>query len=134
MEGLEKVKERLYESKASLVVEYKDGKINEYYSPRVQDIVSILKQNKNGLKDTVIADKVVGKVVASLAIIAGVKKIYADTISRFAIEVLEQNDIEYEYKTAVDYIMNSKKDGMCPMENKFKDETNLKKVYEYFVK
>ena len=94
MTNLEIVKERLYEKKASLVVMFKNGKIKEFYNPRVQDIVSILKQDKNALQGAVIADKVIGKVAASLLIVGGVKEIFANTLSEFAIPVLEANNIK----------------------------------------
>ena len=134
MNNLEIVKTRLYEKNASLVVMFENGNIEEYYNPRVKDIVSILKENKNALKNAIIADKVIGKVAASLLIVAGVKEIYANTISNFAIPVLEKNNVKYEYKNKAEYIINNEKTGMCPMENKFKDEINLINIYDYFVK
>ncbi len=134
MTKLEIVKNRLYETNASLVVMYSEESVKEYYNPRVYDIVSILKEDKNLLKDTVVADKVIGKVAASLLTVAGVKEIYANTISEFAIPVLEKNNIKYEYKNKAKYIINNEKTGMCPMENKFKDELDLNKIYDFFVK
>lgn len=134
MTNLETVKERLYEKQASLVVMFENGEIKEYYNPRVQDIVSILKESKDALKGATIADKVIGKVAGSLLIVAGVKEIYAGTISKFAIPVLDANNIKYEYKNLTEYIINNDKTGMCPMENKFKDETDLNVIYKYFVK
>lgn len=133
MNNLEIVKTRLYEKNASLVVMFESGEIKEYYSPRVRDIVSILKENEDALKGACVADKVIGKVAATLLAIAGVKEIYANTISEFAIPVLEENNIKYEYKNRVEYIINNDKTGMCPMENKFKDEKDLKIIYSYFM-
>lgn len=133
MTNLEIVKTRLYDKNASLVVMFENGDIKEYYNPRVKDIVSILKENKNALKGATVADKVIGKVAASLLTVAGVKEIYANTISEYAIPVLEENNVKYEYKNKAQYIINNDRTGMCPMENKFKDETNLMNVYNYFV-
>lgn len=134
MTNLEIVKERLYKKQASLVVMFENGTIKEFYNPRVKDIVSILRENKDALKGAIVADKVIGKVAGSLLTVAGVKEIYANTISKFAIPVLEKNKIEYEYKNKVEYIINNDKTGMCPMESKFKDEIDLIKIYNYFVK
>ena len=133
MTNLEIVKNRLYEKKASLVVMFVNGEIKEFYNPRVQDIVSILKQDKNALQGAIVADKVIGKVAASLLTVAGVKEIFANTISEFAIPVLEENNITYAYKNKAEYIINNSKTGMCPMENKFKDETNLNNIYTFFM-
>ena len=82
------------------------------------------------MKGAVIADKVIGKVASSILVVAGVKAIYADVMSKYAVPVLEQNDIKYEYKKLVDYVQNNDKTGMCPMENKYKDENDINKVYE----
>lgn len=134
MTNLDIVKQRLYDKQASLVVMFKDGTIKEYYNPRVKDIVSILRENKEALKGASVADKIIGKVAGSLLTLAGVKEIYANTISKFAIPVLEENNVKYDYKNKVEYIINNDKTGMCPMENKFKDEVDLRKIYDYFVK
>ena len=134
MTNLEIVKKRLYETNASLVVLYKNGDCKEYYNRRVEDIVNILKENKDALNGAIIADKVIGKVAGSLLAVAKVEAIYADTISKYAIPVLDENNIKYEYNKKVEFIQNNDKNGMCPMENKFKDEVNLIEIYNYFVK
>lgn len=129
MSNLEFVKTRLYETKASLVVLYRDGTCREYYNRRIIDIKSILTKNKEALKGAIIADKVIGKLAGSILTYAGVKAIYADTISSYAIPILEENNIEYEYNVKTEYIQNNEKTGMCPMENKYKDEIDISKIF-----
>lgn len=133
MTNLEIVKEKLYEKNASLVVLYANGECKEYYQNRINDIKDILRENKLALKDAVIADKVIGKVAGSILTVAGVKEIYADVMSKHAIPVLEKNNIEYEYKTLTEYVINNDKTGMCPMENKYKDEQDITKIYNEMV-
>lgn len=130
---MEEIKKRLFEKNASLVVMFADGRIQEYYNRRVEDIVSIIKEDKNALEGAIVVDKIIGKVAGSLLTVAGVKEIYAITISEFAISVLEENNIKYEYENKVEYIINNDKTGMCPMENKFKDEKDLMNIYNYFI-
>lgn len=134
MTNLEFVKEKLYEKKASLVVFYSNGECKEYYQNRINDIKDILKENDSALKDAVIADKVIGKVAASILTVAGVKEIYADVMSKYAVPVLEENHIKYEYKFLTDYVINNDKTGMCLMENKYKDEKDIFKIYNEMVK
>lgn len=134
MDKLEIVKNKLYEKNASLVVLYSNGDCKEYYNKRIIDIKTILLENKDALKSAVIADKVIGKLAASLLIYAGVEEIYADTISSYAIQVLEANNVKYEYKNKTEYIQNNDKTGMCPMENKYKDESDIKKIFEEVIK
>ncbi len=133
MTKLEEVKEILHQKNASLVVAYKNGEIREYYQDRIKDIKDILKENESALKGAVIADKVIGKVAGSILTVAGVIEIYTDVISEYAIPVLEENNIKYEYKEKVQYIVNQTKDGMCPMENKYKDERNIHKIYSEII-
>ena len=134
MTNLEIVKEKLYEKNASLVVLYANGECEEYYQNRINDIRDILKENKDALRDAIIADKVIGKVAGSILTVAGVKQIYADVMSKYAIPVLEENHIKYEYKTLTEYVINNSKTGMCPMENKYKNEKNINKIYDEMIK
>lgn len=134
MNNLEVVKDILYKTNASLVVLYNDGVCKEYYNKRIIDIKAILLENKEALKGAYVADKVIGKLAASLLTYAGVKEIYADTISSYAIPVLEANNIVYEYKNKTDYIQNNEKTGMCPMENKYKDEVDIEKIFNEVIK
>lgn len=133
MTKLEELKEILHEKKASLVVCYENGDIKEYYQDRIKDINNILKEDENALKGAVIADKVIGKVASSILTVAGVKEIYADVMSKYAILVLEENNVKYEYLEEVDFIRNKDNTGMCPMENEYKDEKNINTVYNEMI-
>lgn len=133
MTNLEIVKEKLYSTNASLVVLYSNGECKEYYQNRIKDIKKILQENGEALQGAIIADKVIGKVVGSILTVAGVEEIYADVMSKYAINVLDKNNIKYEYKELVDYIRNNEKTGMCPMENKYKEEIDINKIYNELI-
>lgn len=133
MDKLEELKEILHEEKASLVVCYENGEIKEYYQNRINDIKDILKKDKTSLKGAIIADKVIGKVASSILAVAGVKAIYADVMSKYAIPVLEENGIRFEYAKLVDYIENNNKTGMCPMESKYKGEKDISVIYKEMI-
>lgn len=133
MDKLEELKEILHEEKASLVVCYENGEIKEYYQNRINDIKDILKKDKTSLKGAIIADKVIGKAASSILAVAGVKAIYADVMSKYAIPVLEENNIRFEYEKLVDYIENNDKTGMCPMENKYKGEKDISVIYKEMI-
>ncbi len=130
MAKLEEIKEILHQKKASLVVAYENGEIKEYYQNRMKDIKEILQENPNALKNAIIADKVIGKVAGSILTVAGVKEIYSDVMSQYAISVFEENHVKYEYENLVEYIQNNDKTGMCPMENKYKDEKDITVIYD----
>lgn len=130
MTKIEEIKTKLKENRASLVVAYENGRIKEYYQNRTKDLVSILQEDKNALKNSIIADKVVGKVAACIMAVAGIKEIYADTLSQMAIPVLEQYNIPYSYGCMVEFIKNKDQTGMCPMETKYQLETDTIKIYQ----
>lgn len=133
MTNLAMVRERLYSTNASLVVLYANGECKEYYQNRIKDMKEILQKDKQALKGAIIADKVIGKVASSILIVAGVKEIYADVISKYAIPVLEENTVQYEYRQLVEYVQNNDKTGMCPMENKYKEETDINRIFKEMV-
>ena len=134
MTEIEELKNRLFEKDASLVVKFSNGEIKDYFNKRVIDIVSILKEDENGLNGAVVADNIIGKVAATLLTKGKVKKVYTKTLSKFGKEVFDNNNISYEYEFMTEYVINNDKTGMCPMENKFKYEVNLDIIYDYFVK
>lgn len=133
MTNLEIVKEKLYTTNASLVVLYSNGECKEYYQNRIKDIKEILRENREALQGAIIGDKVIGKVASSILTVAGVKEIYANVMSKYAIPVLDKNNIKYEYKNLVDYVQNNEKTGMCPMENKYKEENDINKIYNEMI-
>lgn len=133
MNKLQEIKKILYSQNASLVVRYENGEIKDYYQKRIYDIKEILKANSSALQGAIIADKVIGKVAASVLTVAGVKEVYADVISKYALPVLEENHIKYEYKNLTEYIQNNDKTGMCPMENKYKEEKDINKIYDEMI-
>ena len=67
------------------------------------------------------ADKMVGKAAAMLFVLLGVGEIYAVVMSRSAKKILDKYGIKYSYVEEVEYIINRKKDCMCPMENSVMD-------------
>lgn len=133
MTNLEVVKEKLYSTNASLVVQYANGEVKEYYQNRIKDIKEILQNDKQALQGATIADKVIGKVASSILTVAGVKEIYADVMSRYAIPVLEENNVRYDYKNLVEYVQNNDKTGMCPMESKYREEIDIDKIYKEMI-
>ena len=62
------------------------------------------------------ADQVIGKAAALLYICLGVKDLYGQVISESALSVLTEHGVTCTYGEKVPYIINRKKNGMCPME------------------
>ena len=93
-------------------------------------IKNIIHLADHGFRGGVVADIVVGKAAAMVMAYMEVESIWANLISLPAIEVLERFNIPCQYETSVDYIINRRGDGLCPMEQKVINLTDPKEAYE----
>lgn len=76
------------------------------------------------------ADRVVGKGAALLYCALKVRSVYAQVISKKAVEVLAQNGIKYSFETEVPYIINRSKTGPCPIESAVENITDTHHAVE----
>ena len=63
------------------------------------------------------ADKVVGKGAAYLYILLEVKEIYANVISRPALDTLKKHNIPTSYAILTEAVKNRDNTGLCPIES-----------------
>ncbi len=68
------------------------------------------------LKESVVADKTVGKASALLISYFKASEVYTRLLSRTAIKVLEKHGIKYAYERTVDNIRNREDTDICPFE------------------
>lgn len=68
-----------------------------------------------------VADRVVGKAAAMLFVLAGVKEVYAETLSAAGEAYLTAHGIPVSCGTLTASIVNRAKTGLCPMETVVKD-------------
>ena len=106
---------RLNETGASLVVA-NAGELRTFFKKGVRDLEDLLDNEPGFLKGALVADKVVGKASAGMLAYGGVAKVYAQTLSRLAIPMLEAAGIEYSYGALVDQIIIPEGDDRCPLE------------------
>ena len=130
MEELNIAKEKLINDNLTLCI-VKNEKI--IYKTKKRGIYPVYKLaiDKNlNLKDSYVADKVVGKAAAMFYVFLNVENIYSDVLSKKAFEILKNNNINIVYNKKVDFIMNREKNGLCPVENLSQDidEKNYKKL------
>lgn len=106
--------EMVKNGKASFVI-VKNHKIISVESPR--GIAYVLNQLEKGtLKNSFVADKIIGKAAAMIFTCAGVTSCYGETVSNEAINWLQKHNISVTYGTCVESIQNRTGDGVCPME------------------
>lgn len=75
-----------------------------------------MRADQGYLQDAVIADRIIGRAAAFLAVYGGARAVYGEVMSAGAVPILEEAGILYSYKTITERIINRKGDGPCPME------------------
>ena len=106
--------ELLHKRRHSLVVA--NGEICTFKGRGVTDLYHLLQVDPGFLYEASIADKVVGKAAAALMALAKVKEVYADVVSRPALDLLSKTNVKIRYGTVVPYIINRTATGWCPLE------------------
>lgn len=106
----------LHRENCSLVVRDRYGQTTVYRRPGVRDLEDLLKNHPALLRGSVIADKVVGKAAAGMAVYGGVHALYAEVLSRRALPLLDASGVKYSYGMLVDAIVRREGDMRCPLE------------------
>ena len=112
---LSELAEMLHDLNCSCVIST-DGKTTVCRDRGVSDLFRILRDTPELLENASVADKVVGKGAAALMALGKVKEVYADVISRPALDLLISTDIPVAYGECVPNIVNRTRTGLCPVE------------------
>ena len=113
---LEVAKLRLKERDLTLVI-VKEGKvIFETKSQGVGGFLQAIEKFGKRLVASSVADKIVGAAAAMLCVYSEASSVFAVTISKEGIRVLEDNNIIYQFENQVPNILNHDKTDICPFE------------------
>lgn len=96
-------------------------------------IKTLLSLQNGSLAGAFVADKVVGKAAAMMMVRGGAIEVYAQLISRPALEVLKTHKVICLYGEVVPNIINRDKTGICPMEQAVLGENDIEKAYKILV-
>jgi hypothetical protein len=129
MNDLEIAKQKFTSSNYTFVLINRD-KIITSKARGIKPIFEAVTNNKDITNGSALADKVIGKAAALLAVYGGVKNIYAQLTTYSAIEVCDKNNIYIEYNSVVSAIQNRDKTGICPMEKLSKDTIIPEEIVE----
>ena len=130
MRDIEIAKELLKKEDYTLVV-VKDGDIIFTSKEKgIKPMYNLIKNMKEEAKGASIADKVIGRGAALLSNYVKIKEVFGEVISKEAVEVLEENNIDYSFSVICDYIKNRDKTGLCPIENLSLGQTDVKVFIE----
>ena len=113
---MEEIIRILHGKGCSLVVRSVAGEVSDYAQPGVRDLIWLMDHEPERLRGASIADKVIGKAAAGLAVRAGVVRIYAEVLSRAAVPLLDEAGIDYSFGQLVDRIVIPEGDDRCPLE------------------
>jgi hypothetical protein len=129
MKDLEIARIRLKEGNLSLVIA-KNGKIIfETRSHGLRGFLQAINLLDKELAESSVADRIMGRAAALLSVYSHISAVFAVTISKEGIKVLEDNNIPYQFESCVPKILNSKGDDMCPFEKLTITLTNPAKAY-----
>ncbi len=118
---LTKARNHLLESNHKIVA-VKDGEIIfTSDEPGINGLLNILDKNSDCLKDSSVADKIIGRAAAFLMCFGNISRVFAPIISESALAALQKESIEVHFDRKVNFIKNRLGDGICPMEKKCLD-------------
>lgn len=113
MRDVERAKQFLSDGATFALV--KDVEVFSTDRKGIAPLLELAEQGKN-LSGFSAADKIVGKAAAMLYCYMGIAEVYAEVLSQAALDMFEKHGVTCSYGKLVDYIINRKGDGMCPME------------------
>lgn len=101
----------------------RDGEVLTSDRRGVAPMVAFLREGW-ALEGYAAADRVVGKAAAWLFILAGVRAVYAATLSEGGRELLTRHGIPVQWETLTPTIRNRDNTGLCPMEQAVAEATD----------
>lgn len=107
----------LFAEKCSCVLR-NGNEIRVFRERGVADLYRLLKEEPEFLDGAFVADKVVGKAAAALMILGGVRKVFADVISRPAHSLFREKRIKVDFTIEVPHIINRTRTDWCPLEKR----------------
>ncbi len=125
-----KAKEMIASGEYTFIVISKGIIVHKDSGNGVKPIMKVINENRDLLKDAVIADKIIGKAAALLLDLGGARKIYGALMSRAAKDYLDQRGIENDCGRCIQVISNRKGDGICPLERAVADIDDPAEGYE----
>lgn len=126
MELLEELKKNGYSILTS------DGYFS--YDSGIKPVLFRVNDDRYFFRGKIVADKIIGKASAMLMCLSGVKEVYTVILSKSGQKIFEDNGVPYHYEQLVEYIVNRKGDGLCPMEMTVKDVDDYELAYELLKK
>ena len=129
-ELLERAVSLLHSRQVSCVV-LKDGE-EPYLSSDIgiKPLMIRLREDKKAFEKAAVADKIVGKAAAMMAVYGGALAVYGEVMSEAAEAFLKGQHVECCFFTKVPYIENRTRTGRCPMEETVMDIEDMPTAFD----
>lgn len=127
--NIKELKEILLKENHTIVIYKNDASVFTSDDRGVATLMRLLKDDKTQLKDSLVADKIVGKAAALLMVYGEVKEVYTPTISSPAVQMFKNHNVKVTFDKEVERIINRKGDGLCPMETLCLDIDNPEEAF-----
>lgn len=130
MKDLEQAKDLLRKQNYALVI-VKDGQVlHETNASGIRGFLIALDKIGKSIEGSALADKIVGEAAAQLCAYSDVREVYAVVLSQCGKDVLEKNNIHYEFENLVPHILNMKQTDLCPFERFVAGSKSPEEAYE----
>ena len=96
----------------------------------IKPLMVCLRKDRNAFAKAVVADKVVGKAAAMMAVYGKATAVYGEVMSEAAKGFLKRQNVEYGFASEVPYIENRTRTGMCPMETAVTNIEDMELAFE----
>lgn len=116
MKDIEIAQKILLEKNKTLVIVKNKEVIFSSEEKGIKPMYNAVKQLESKLAGASLADRVIGKAAAMLAVYANIKEMHTVLISKGGKVVLDESKIIYTYEKCVPYIKNRSKNDLCPIE------------------
>lgn len=130
MRDLDMAKDLLKTNKRSLVIVKNREVLFETNTSGIRGLLMAVEKIGEDMEDSAVADKIVGEAAAQLCAFTHVLEVYAVRLSQCGKDVLEKNDIRYEFEDLVPHILNMSKTDLCPFEKIVAGSSNPKEALE----
>lgn len=127
---MEQLKTLLCKNEVRGVARSCKGEVRLFQRKGIIDLYELVTNEPGFLLDGMLADRVIGRGAALLAIKAGVSEVYAELISQPALEAFKQKNIKVAYSTLTPNIINRLGTGTCPVEQLTTNVDSPDEAYE----
>ena len=130
-EDLTLARETLIREKAAFVVVGNGKILGVEKGQGVQPLWDFLTSHEAEAKDATLADKIVGRAVAFIAVKFGLRCVFGEILSDGARAVLEKHGVCWAAEKQVPLILNRAGDGPCPIEKGLRTISDTEQALQF---